>query len=380
MSVLIFILLLVLLILVHEFGHFVVAKAFKIRVDEFGIFFPPRLLGFKWGETEYTLNSIPLGGFVKIFGENGEDSDTETEKNIEAKKDMRRNFSQKSRWIQAAVLVAGVFFNMLFAWLAVSAGYVVGMQTSASHRGFGVVEHPQTMITQVSPESPASKAGVESNDIVQTVETATASLATNQVTADGVQQFIQAHQDESVMLLVSRKTATTTEQRVFLAKPVAGIAPDHKAIGIGLDDVGILRLSPPLALAEGAILTESMTVELASGLGGLVTGLFHGTANLGEVSGPIGIVSMGASTESKGFVATLTLLALISVDLAIINLLPIPGLDGGRLLFVIIEGVTRRPISEKFATRATIISIALLISLVIIISFHDVLHLIHPAV
>ncbi len=368
MTILLFILLLVLLILVHEFGHFIVAKAFKIRVDEFGIFFPPRLFGFRWGETEYTLNSIPLGGFVKIFGENGEESD------------VRHSFAHKSRWIQAAVLVAGVTCNMLFAWLALSAGYMIGMQTSVDHRGFGTVQHVQTMITDVSPGSPASKVGILPSDVVESVGTGTSVLAVASTTADGVQQFIRDHQDESILLMVSRATSTTTEQKVFVAKPVAGIAPDHKAIGIGLDDVGMLKLSPPLALAEGAILTESMTVDLASGLGGLVTGIFHGNANLSEVSGPIGIVTFGASRVTHGFMATLVLLSIISIDLAIINLLPIPGLDGGRLLFVIIEGIMRRPIPEKIVSRVTIASMVLVGVLFVVISIHDILHLIHPAV
>src|SRR3989344_9278 len=118
MSILIFILILVALILVHEFGHFVVAKLFKIKVEEFGIFFPPRLFKIKKGETTYSLNALPFGGFVKIFGENYNEHANEP-----------RSFASKPRYVQAAVLVAGVAMNLVFAWLALSAGYMSGLPT-----------------------------------------------------------------------------------------------------------------------------------------------------------------------------------------------------------------------------------------------------------
>ncbi len=368
MTLLLFLLILVLLILVHEFGHFIVAKAFGIRVDEFGIFFPPRLFARRWGETVYSLNALPFGGFVKIFGETESSfaKATEDGQNL-------RSFARKPRLVQASVIVAGIFFNLLFAWLALSAGYMVGIPTSVQHLGVGTVQGAHTTITAVLPNSPAEKAGVIAGDQVQAARTATAELAVG-ANADALQQFIFAYQDESVVLSVLR----SGEAKTFLAKPVAGIAPGHKAIGIELDDVGVLQLPPHLALVEGAILGWQMTVAIGGGLWGLVSQIFHGGANLAGVAGPIGIAGIGATAVSQGFVATILLTALISINLAIINVLPIPGLDGGRLLFIAIEAIIRRPISERLATRLTIVSFALLATLMLVVSYHDILRLVKP--
>src|SRR5882757_7922376 len=165
MFILFFILILVVLIIVHEFGHFIVAKLFKIRVDEFGIFFPPRLFAIKRGETEYSFNSLPLGGFVKIFGENYDEGHGNA-----------RSFVSKPRYVQAAVIVAGIVFNLIFAWLVLSAGYMAGLPTPVDHQGFGAVQNVEVLVTGVLPGSPAEKAGLVAGDKIQKVQTANDSL------------------------------------------------------------------------------------------------------------------------------------------------------------------------------------------------------------
>ena len=364
------VLVLALLILGHEFGHFIVAKAFGIRVDEFAIGFPPRLLSVQWGETRYSLNLLFFGGYVKIFGESAEDG--------EVLKDPR-SFVHKPRLVQAAVIVAGICFNILFAWLALSAGYMVGMPTSADHEGVGQVEHAQTTIVSVLPDSPAANAGLLPEDVVLSAQTGTATLPPG-ATAAQLQDFIGAHQDESVVLAVSRVSTTThlQEEKTFLARPVEGLAEGHKAIGIGLDDVGVLKLSPPMALVQGAYLTKQMTVATAEGLVGFFSKIFQGQAKWKEVSGPIGITVYGAGAVASGFIPTVLLAAIISINLALINVLPLPGLDGGRLLFVVIEAIRRKPLSEKLSFRITLVSMSLLVLLMLIISYHDVLRLVHP--
>lgn len=372
MSYFLFFLAIIVLILVHEFGHFSVAKLFGIRVDEFSVFFPPKLFSKKWGETTYAIGALPFGGYVKIFGENTDESDPALARNS-------RSFIGKPRIIQAAVIVAGVFFNILLAWLMLSTGYMIGMQTSVDHNGIGTVTDAKVTILGVVPGSPADKAGIKPNDTIVMLQTGTASLDTRTLNtnqqADAVQKFIVAHQDESEVVTVLRDG----EQKEFLAKPAAGFVEGHKALGIQLDDVGILKLSPPLALWEGAILTKSMTVETVTGLGSFFSSIVHRSADFNTVAGPIGITVIGSSAVKQGAVATLILMSLISINLAIINLLPIPGLDGGRLLFIIIEGITRRAISEKVAFRLTMVCLALLVTLMLIVSYHDVLRLVHPA-
>lgn len=363
MTFFIFILLLILLILVHELGHFSMAKLFGIRVDEFGIFFPPRIAGIKWGETLYSLNWLPFGGFVKIFGENANEGAADP-----------RSFARASRLTQAAVVAAGIVGNLLFAWLALSVGYMVGMPSSVDHQGFGEVRDARTLIVNVLPDSPAQKAGLMPEDRVQAVTTGTAALPSG-ADSGQVRAFIAAHQDESIVLTVLRGG----EEKSFLARPAAGIIAEHKALGVELDDVGTLRLPPHLALAQGALLTKQMTVSIAEGLGGFLRQIFTGTANFSGVAGPIGIVGLGASAVHEGFAATVILTSLISINLALINLLPVPGLDGGRLLFIAIEAVIRRPISERLSLGLTVAGFALLITLMLVISYHDVIRLVRPA-
>lgn len=365
MSILIFILILVALILVHELGHFVVAKLFKIKVEEFGIFFPPRLFSIKKGETEYTFNSLPFGGFVRIFGENHNEHAEDP-----------KSFASKPRTVQAAVVVAGVVMNVLFAWAAFSVGYMVGLPSSAHHEGFGVVRDSKVTIVGVVPNSPAVLAGLAPGDTIVALQSGTAemrieTLSTN-MQAQAVQQFIAEHEDESLVLTVLREG----EERAFLAKAAEGVVEGRKALGLQLEDIGVLQLPPHLAAVEAARLTKDMTVTTAVGLAGFVTSIVRGVADLGTVAGPIGIVSLGAGAVEGGFAAAVTLTALISINLAIINLVPIPGLDGGRLFIIAIEGLIRRPVSRRLTLGLTIAGFALLITLMIVVSINDVIRLI----
>ena len=149
MSIFIFIVILVVLILAHEFGHFIVAKAAKIRVDEFGIGFPPKILSFGRGETKYTLNLFPIGGFVKIFGEDGTN-----EKMTDAEK--KRSFAGKGKLVQAAVVAAGVLFNIILAWFLISASFTAGFTASSRSVAPGVpFQETKLIISDVVPNSPA---------------------------------------------------------------------------------------------------------------------------------------------------------------------------------------------------------------------------------
>lgn len=369
MSILFFILILIVLILVHEFGHFVVAKAFGIKVHEFGIFFPPRIAAVKKGETEYSINWLPFGGFVKIFGENYDEG-----------KDDPRSFVNKSRWQQAAVIVAGITFNLLFAWLALTVGYMAGLPTSTEHKGFGLVQGAIPMIVAVLPSSPAEKAGLMGGDTVEKVQTGTevfdvSALGTplpGASQAQAVTNFIVARPDDSMVITVLRDG----KEMNFLAKAQEGLVAGRKAIGIELDDVGTLKLPPHLAALQGAMLGWDITSSTAQGLASFFKQIVMGTANFAQVAGPIGITVFGAAAIKQGFAAAVVLAALISINLALINLIPIPGLDGGRLLVIIVEGIRGKPISQSLMNRLTLAGLALLILLMLIVSYHDIAKLI----
>jgi len=364
MDVLIFIVILVALVLIHEFGHFAAAKLFGIRVDSFNIGFPPRLFKIQRGETLYSFNLLLIGGYVQIHGENPEDGAGDP-----------RALSSRSRWVQALVIIAGVAVNALAAWLLLSAGYMAGLPTAVDHQGLGSVQDAHPMVVGILPGSPAEKVGLAAGDIVESIQTG------NRVTLDAfstssaaVRAFIGAHADESLAVVVRRDG----EDKPFVVMAAAGLAPDpnRKVVGVELDDVGTLKLSPPLALWQGGILAENIFVQTAQGLGGFAASLVQGSANLNQVSGPIGIVTLGGTAVKAGPSALLVLVASISMALALFNLIPIPGLDGGRLLILAIEGVLRRPVPQKLVLWLTLGGMALLIVLMVVVSAHDIVKLV----
>lgn len=358
MSLVIFIAILVALIWVHELGHFSVAKFFKVRVDEFAIGFPPRLLTVQWGETRYSFNLLLIGGYVKIYGEDpGEGDDP-------------RSLARKNRGIQALVMVAGVAFNIIFAWMLLTGGYVAGLPAAAGEQTFGTVADARTTVAGVVPRSPAAQVGVKERDVIVGAETASARL--DAVSAEAVRAFVAAHPDETVLLHVER----SNEPLTFAMRPSEGLVPGRKVIGVDFREVGTLRLPAHLAAAEAAIKTKEYTVAMAVGLAALIGGALAGTADLGQVAGPIGIAAIGNEAVQTSATATLMLAVILSINLAIVNLLPIPGLDGGRLFILLIESIIRRPIAPHLVTKLTLAGFAFILVIFVLVSIQDISRLV----
>jgi len=367
MDVLFFILILAALIIVHEGGHFFAAKLFGIRVDEFAIGFPPRLASVKHGETEYSVNLLLFGGFVRIFGEKiGEDGAHEP-----------RSFANKSRWIQAGVVVAGIAMNLVFAWLLLSSAYLIGMPTEVDPNtpaSMAGVQDIRLEILNVLPNAPAAKAGLKAGDIVDMIQTGTAQIATTTLHAADASSFIGSHSSESLLLTVLRGG----KEQTFLARAEAGVLPDdptRPALGIEFGDVGTQWLSFLPAFIAGGKLAAQDTALTSEGLWNFFSSIALGRANFAEVSGPVGIAQAGASAIAAGWSQLLFFAALISISLALINVLPIPGLDGGRLLIIAIEGIRRKPVSECVVSLMTMIGFSLLALLMIIVTYHDIARL-----
>ncbi|MES2214322.1 MAG: RIP metalloprotease RseP [Patescibacteria group bacterium] len=361
MSVIYFFIILSALVLVHELGHFLVAKYFKIRVDEFGLGYPPRAASlFSWKGTLFTLNWLPFGGFVKIFGENP----AEAEDSLEDKG--RDNFQSKNRGIQAAVLVAGVVGNFLFAWLLISLGFMSGLP---SPLGVGLpVTDAHTVITTVVKDSPADLGGLKSGD---TLEKLYRDSRESDLNPDSASEFIGSS-PESLTFVVQRGEETLTKVII----PKEGIVPGKVGVGVALDTVGTVQLSLFKAMYEGFRVTTRLTYLTATSLLAFIGQAFVGHADLSQVTGPVGLVGMVGDVRVLGFVYLLSFTALISINLSVVNLLPIPALDGGRLLFVAIESIIRRPISPKVFNRANMIGFTLLIILMLLVTFRDIVHLI----
>jgi regulator of sigma E protease len=358
---------LLVLVLVHEAGHFFTAKKFGIRVDEFGFGFPPKIFGKKYGETEYSLNLLPIGGFVKIFGENPDDENTNGP-------DASRSFVNKAKWKQAIVLVAGVTANFLLAWLLFSVGFMSGMPTSVGSQPKGInLNNVFLTIVSVAPDSPAEKAGLKTGDRIAAVEILPYTM--DELNTDAFKAFIVAHPQKEFGIEYLRGKDEYTLHTTKVT-PTAGINGAQPMIGISMDMIGTAKLPFFTALKEGMELTLFVTKGTVVGLYELIVGSIQGKSDLlSSVTGPVGMVGIVGDAYQFGFVYLLSFAALISVNLAIINLLPFPALDGGRLFFLLIEKIKGSRINPKFANMANMIGFGILILLMVVVTFHDVIKL-----
>lgn len=347
---------LVLLIVVHEFGHFAAAKLFGVRVDEFGFGFPPRayLLG-KLGDTEYTLNWIPFGGFVRLFGEDDAAHGS-------------GSFVDASRGKQAVILVAGVFMNLLIAWVLFAGAYMLGIMHPVSEN----VPGAHLMVSDVVPGSPVDAAGVVPGDTVLAVGDSAGGAA--ELTPEGVAEFVRERPGDVLAFTYLHAGATTTAA-VIPSHAVIAAEAGRPAIGAGLVLVTSGSLPFGTALVESFYQTQGALVVVVQGLGDIVSGAIHGAAPLDDVVGPVGLVGVVGEATQNGIGYVLSLAAFISVNLVVINLLPIPALDGGRLVVVVIEAVIRRRAPKLAVQLLNTVGLALIILLMLVVTYHDIARL-----
>ncbi len=366
MTIITFLIILAVLIFVHELGHFIVAKRAGIRVDEFSIGFPPRLFSWKRGETLYSLNLIPFGGYVKIFGEDP------SEESISGP-DSGRSFVNRPKWVQALVLAAGVAGNIIFAWLLISLGFATGLPTSAvNYEGPGTVLDAKLLITHVEKGAPGENAGLKDGDEIVSI-TASDGSTTKEPSVEMVRDIINDSKGKEISL--SLRHGSEAERRVALL-PKVGLVEDRFAVGIMMDMVGTLRLPIHQALMYGALRTANLTVDITKGLYHFFVDAFRLKADLSQISGPVGIAGLVGEASRLGFSYLLTITVIISINLAVINLMPFPALDGGRILFVCIEAISGRAIPPNVANTLNAVGFALLILLMIVITYRDVVRLV----
>ncbi len=375
MTVILFFIILGTLVFVHELGHFISAKKAGIRVDAFALGFPPKIIGKKIGETEYSLNLIPFGGYVKIFGEDG-DGDAEVANGVPSESvDTSRRFTDKPRWVQAVVLSSGVLGNIVFAWLLVSISFMAGIPSSLEGRYAEHVQEPKLTITSTLPDAPAARAGLMGGDTVWSI--------TDEGAKGGLKKRSEGYDPESARIFIGEAAGPLTieyerghKMHSLTVVPEGGIIEDKKAIGVTLDAVGEVRFGFFRAFFEGALMTWDLLRAVAVGLFGFLTQAIQGEADLSSVTGPVGIAGLVGEARVLGVVYLLSFTAFISLNLAVINLLPIPALDGGRLLFLAIEGITRRPLPTKFTRIVNTAGFALLILFMLFITYRDVVKLV----
>ncbi len=364
-SALAFVLLLTLLIIIHELGHFTMARLFGVEVEEFGFGLPPKAITlFKHRGTFFTLNWVPFGGFVRLKGEN----EIEVDKRFE-----KGSFASASFTARILILCGGVAMNFILAFVLLTIGFSVGrwvpnfyrsmeQMQSAADRGEIFLE-TGVYITDVLPDSPAAKAGIVKDSAIQAVDGVSVKKPEEVV----AMQLKKAHVSYTLMEGKDKHLRTVQVDLV-----------DGKA-GIGLSPFAA-KLSAPLRTPWQAVKlamkeTAFMTVQTITGIFNLI----HSLATKGHVpegiTGIVGIAVLTYSSVQEGLMTYLRLVALLSLSLAILNILPLPALDGGRLMFVLVEMVIRRPLNQRFELITNAVGFFVLIALIIIITFNDVIHL-----
>ena len=369
MTVIIFLVVLVMLILSHELGHFLAAKTARIKVEEFGIGFPPRLWGWKYGETLYSLNLLPLGGFVKIYGE------TDSEQLLTAP-DRQRALCTQPKLIQAWVIVAGVIFNLLLAWLLLTFGFITGLPSSTSVFPAGqTAANAKLLIVGVLPESPAEQAGLRPGDEIVYLETPISRIElASEPRPERVQNFIAKRGGQEITIGYRRGDvfaagSQATEGKIAVVPKKEG---NKGVIGITMDTVALLHLSWSEAGFYAAKLTLTLTVATIKGVVEFISRAVRGEAVLQAVIGPVGLAGLVGDVSRLGLVYLLSFIAFISINLAVINLIPVPALDGGRLLFLGIESLKGSPLKPKLASSLNFVGLALLLLLMAVVTYGDI--------
>lgn len=347
------------MVFVHEFGHYITAKKNGIRVDEFAIGFPPRIFSWMRGETKWSLNLIPIGGYVKIFGENPDEESM-------AGPDSPRSFVNKPKYIQALVLSAGILFNIIFAWALITLGFIFGFPVPASDYPEEYIHDRSLVVIATVADSPAAFVGVEPGDTIARVTSGDETLANLEPVA--FSEFIASHGGETVALELKRGDDVRTVELM----PEEGVINGKPAIGVSIDTVGILKLPFFTAVIQGIKTTANIIWQTVVGLFTFFFDAFRGQGDFSQVSGPVGIAGIVGGMAELGFMYLISLTAFISINLAVINLIPFPALDGGRLLFVAIEAVIRRPISPKIANTLNAVGFLLLLLLMVVVTYNDI--------
>lgn len=351
-TILVFLIVLSIIVFVHELGHFYTAIKLGIGVEEFGFGFPPRMLGIKRKGIIYSINWIPLGGFVKIKGEAGDNLEDQD------------SFTNQPVWKRAIVLFAGVFMNWVLALILITIGYLVGLPAVLDGEvpTGAIISDAKVQIMEVYPGSIADQVGLEVGDVVLKVD--------NNEFNDSLvlQAYLQEHKDKEINLRVER----TPEEKEFTV--TATEIPDlegEKLLGIGLVNSGTVSYHWYQAPWEAIKTTFNMTILIFQAFFGLIANLVRGSG-VGDVSGPVGVAVFAGRAMEMGWIYLLQFTALISVNLAVINILPFPALDGGRILFLVIEKIRRKPNNQKIEAIVHNIGFSLLMLLIVLITYKDI--------
>ena len=332
------------IIVIHELGHFLAAKFFKVRVEEFGFGFPPRLASVTRGETRYSVNALPFGGFVRLYGESSLDE-------IQTAPDRDRGFLSQSARRRTAIIAAGVIMNFILGWFLLSLVFSIGSP-------------PALLISGIAPGSPAAEAGILAGDIIQKFSAA--------------DDFIAAVNENKgvVMEIVIRREGSGAEgEKRFTVEPRVLPPPGEGALGVIISETGIPKTPFPGSVIKALTVSGAAVFEILKALYQFIAGLFSGQGAAEQFVGPVGIFSVADQLSRLGPLYVIQLLALISLNLSVLNILPIPALDGGRLLFMVIEKIRGVRIAPHRESLAHAIGFIILILLMVTLTVRDITNL-----
>ena len=352
LTAIIFIIVIGVLVLVHEFGHFVFAKRAGMRVEEFGFGFPPRMVGIKRGETIYSVNWIPFGGFVKIMGEDGDTRGP-------------RSFASASFTQRMLVILAGVVMNFLLAAFLLMIVNSFGLRIGLVDGNTGSAKDLKVQIVGISPNSPAASAGLQPLDAIVGYVTSGQTLAIS--STKEVQDTIVGHLGQPLTLEIERGGDVIQKTITPRINPPEG----EGALGVSLALTGEVTYPWYEAIWRGISDAAFLTLATVKGYYSLLKTLFvHGTL-IADVSGPIGIASLTGQAARVGFNYLLQFVAMISINLAVLNIIPFPALDGGRALLLIVEKIKRSPVHKNVEMAINAAGFYLLIALMLYVTYKD---------
>lgn len=346
-TVISFIILLGILIFVHELGHFLFAKRLGVGVLKFSLGFGPKLIGKKIGETEYLISALPLGGYVKLIGEDPSE--------IVSQEDLQRSFQNQPLLKRTAIVAAGPVFNLLFAVVIFSVVFMIGVPV------------PTTKIGEVLKDSPAASAGLTQGDRIVAIDG-------NPVNKwDEMVGIIQKRSGIKLILTIERNGKRFDISIIPEKKTTKNIFGEDKEIGmIGVASGGEFiqeRASPPKAILKGFERTIDISILTVVGIVKLIQRILPAET----IGGPLLIAQLAGEQASAGMTSFILFTAIISINLGIINLLPIPILDGGHLFFFLIEAIRGRPLSIKMREIAQQIGLFIIIALMIFAFYNDIM-------
>ena len=355
-TLIIFIIVLSVLVLVHEFGHFIMAKRAGMKVEEFGFGFPPRAFGVKRGETTYSVNWIPFGGVVKIFGEDGQEHDNP------------RSFAAAKASTKTGIIVAGVVMNFLLALLLLTIGNTVGLRVGlVDEAAIQQAKDIKVQIIQVAAQSPAEQAGLQTLDEIAGFKADGKIMAVSNVSE--VQEFVAQNLDREITMLVGSGKDLIEKKMIPRSNPPSG----EGALGISLATTGLVKYPFPQSVVRGVSDSVNILGYTVVGYATIIKNVFvTGQAGV-ELSGPVGIAVITGKAAKSGFTYLMQFVALISINLAVLNIIPFPALDGGRLLLVGVEKLRGKPIPKKIENSINAAGFALLILLMIYITTKDII-------